>query len=158
MAHPKYGIIAIGISLDNLVWGKAATVHELTHLVIHQMTFNPYGNQPRWLDEGLATYNEGPLKPQSASILENAAANDTLMTVRTLSSPFSTDTAQALLAYAQSYSLVEFLISNYGQTKMRALLDTFREGSSYDDALDRIYGFDMNGLNTLWRNYITTPR
>ncbi len=157
VAFTRHGIITIGISLDNLAWGKTATVHEFTHLVIHQMTFNPYNDLPRWLDEGLSTYNEGVLDPGSASLLAKAIAENTLMTVRTLSSPFSTDPEKAILSYAQSYSLVEFLISNYGQAKMLELLNTFREGSSYNEALGRVYGFDMDGLNTLWRDYVTTP-
>ena len=41
-----YGIIAIGIATNNLTWGKSATIHELTHLVIHQMTHNPYSGLP----------------------------------------------------------------------------------------------------------------
>jgi uncharacterized protein YbgA (DUF1722 family) len=56
-------------------------------------------------------------------------------------------------AYAQSQNLVEFLIKNYGQTKMFQLLNVFHEGSSYNNALIKVYGFDMDGLNTLWRDY-----
>ncbi len=41
VAFTRHGIIAIGIAPNNLDWGKGAVVHELTHLVIHQMTFNP---------------------------------------------------------------------------------------------------------------------
>jgi hypothetical protein len=73
--------------------------------------------------------------------------------VRSLSSPFSANSGQATLSYAESYSLVEFLITSYGQDKMLKLLTTFSEGSSYDGALKRVYGFDMDGLNTLWRDY-----
>ena len=58
------------------------------------------------------------------------------------------------LSYAQSYSLVEFLITSYGQGKMLELLNTFKQGSSYDGALEKVYGFDMDGLNTLWRDYV----
>ena len=102
-------------------------------------------------------YAEGPLEPVFISLLDNAIAEDSLISVRSLASPFSAYAEESTLAYAQSYSLVEFLISNYGQAKMLELLNTFREGSSYDGALDRVYGFNMDGLNTLWRDYVTTP-
>ncbi|GAI55589.1 unnamed protein product, partial [marine sediment metagenome] len=39
--------------------------------------------------------------------------------------------------------------------KMLELLNTFGEGSSYDGALDKVYGFDMDGLDALWGNYVT---
>jgi hypothetical protein len=77
-----------------------------------------------------------------------------LFTARSLASPFSAIGGQASLAYAQSYSLVEFLISDYGQGRMLELLNTFRQGSSYDGALTKVYGFDTDGLNVLWRDYI----
>jgi len=77
--------------------------------------------------------------------------------VQSLSSPFSAYAEESLLSYAQSYSLLDFLITNYGQEKMLELLNTFRQGSSYDGALEKVYGFDMDGLDALWRNYITTP-
>ena len=154
VAFTRYGTVAIGIPPDNLDWGKRALAHELTHLVIHQMTFNPYNDLPTWLDEGLAMYGEGTLEPIYAAILTKAIVEDSLITVRSLSSPFSAYAEEAVLGYAQSYSLVEFLISNYGQSQMFELLNTFSEGSSYDGALNRVYGFDMDGLDSLWRGYV----
>jgi len=153
VAFTRYGTIAIGIAPGSLDWGKRAIAHELTHLVIHQMTFNPYNDLPTWLDEGLAMYAEGTLAPVFASLLNEAIAEDSLISVRGLSSPFSAYAEEASLAYAQSYSLAEFLISNYGQSKMLELLNTFREGNSYDGALDKVYGFDREGLDSLWRRY-----
>ena len=154
-AFTRYDTIAIGIAPGNLQWGKRAIAHELTHLVIHQMTLNPYAGLPTWLDEGLAMHTEGVLGPQFTTPLNRAVAENGLISVRSLSSPFSAYAEEAILAYAQSYSLVEFLISNYGQDKMLELLNTFREGSGYDAALEKVYGFDMDGLDALWRDYIT---
>jgi hypothetical protein len=157
VAFTRYGTIAIGIAPNNLAWGRRAIAHEIAHLVIHQMTLNPYGDLPTWLDEGLAMYAEGPLEPKLVALLNEAAAENKLISARSLSSPFSAHAEEAVLSYAQSYSLVDFLISSYGPDKMLELLNTFREGSSYDGALSRVYGFDMDGLNTLWRDYIAVP-
>ena len=154
VAFTRFGIIAIGIAPDKLYWGKRAIAHELTHLVIHQMTLNPYSNLPIWLDEGLAMNTEGVLGLEYVAYLNRAIAGNSLISVRSLSSPFSAYTEEAILAYAQSYSLVEFLISNYGQGKMLELLNTFRQGSTYDGALEKVYGFDTDGLDALWRDYV----
>ena len=59
------------------------------------------------------------------------------------------------MSYAKSYSRVEVLITTYGQGKMLELLTAFSQGSSYDGALEKVYGFDMDGLNTLWRDHVT---
>ncbi len=154
VSFTRYGIIAIGIDPNNLSWGKRSITHELTHLVVHQMTYNPYSGLPTWLEEGLAMYNEGTLEAGFVDYLKMAIDKNSLISVRSLSSPFSAQGEEAYLSYAQSYSLVEFLITIYGQDKMLELLTTFSEGSSYDGALKRVYGFDMDGLDTLWRDYI----
>ncbi|MFC1988198.1 peptidase MA family metallohydrolase [Chloroflexota bacterium] len=155
VAFIRYSTIAIGISTNDLDWGKRATVHELTHLVTHQMTANPYNDLPNWLNEGLSMYNEGLLEAGYVNILKKAVTEDNLITVRTLSSEFSADPAQAYLAYAESYSLLEFLIGNYGRGKMLELLTTFSQGNGYyDNALEQVYGFDRDGLNTLWLGYV----
>ena len=155
VAFTRYGIIAIGIDSDNIHWGKRAVAHELTHLVIHQMTLNPYNDLPTWLDEGLAMHTEGVLGLEYTAYLNKAIAEGSLISVRSLSSPFSAYAGQSYLSYAQSYSLVDFLISKYGQAKMLELLLIFRQGSSYDGALEKVYGFDMDGLDTLWQDYVT---
>ena len=157
VAFPRYGIMAIGISPVSLNWGKRAIAHELAHLVIHQMTFNPYIDLPTWLDEGLAMYAEGPLELEYTVLLNRAIAENGLLSVRGISSPFSAHAEESLLSYAQSYSLVAFLISRYGQSKMLELLLIFKGGSSYDAALQQVYGFDMDGLDALWQEHISLP-
>jgi hypothetical protein len=154
VAYTQFSTIAIGIAPDSLDWGKRAMTHELTHLVIHQVVFNPYNDLPTWLDEGLAMYSEGSLEPVFVSLLVEAIKENRLITVRSLSSPFSADAKESALAYAQSYSLIDLLINKYGQSQMLELLSTFHEGSGYDEALLKVYGFDMDGLNRLWLSYI----
>jgi hypothetical protein len=155
VAFTRYGIMAIGISNDNLDWGERAIAHELTHLVIHQVTLNPYTNLPTWLDEGLAMHSEGPLEAVFVNYLNGAIAEDRFISVQSLASPFSAYAGEAALSYAQSYSLVEFLITSYGQDKMFELLSTFRAGATYDGALEQVYGFDMDGLDALWQEWVT---
>jgi hypothetical protein len=156
VAFTAFSTIAIGISPAQLDWGKRALVHELTHLVVHQATFSPYGQLPLWLDEGLAMYNEGELEPVFCSYLQEAILEDKLISVRSLCSPFSAYAEKALLSYAQSYSLVEYLLDNYGQDKMLELLTILKQGSTYDEALIEIYGFDIDGLDALWQGTLAS--
>lgn len=147
-----FDIIAIGISQSQLAWGQRAIAHELTHWVVGQVTFNYYGaGLPTWLDEGLATYGEGPLSTQYQASLNNAIKSNKLMSVRSLSSPFSAIAEQAYISYGESNSIVTFLIQTYGKDKLAQLLDVFHQGSGYDEALNQVYGFDQDGLDTLWR-------
>jgi len=154
-AFTEFSIIAISIPLSRIEWGKRALVHELTHLVVHQATFSPYAELPTWLDEGLAMYNEGELDPNLRPFLQRAIFEDKLISVRSLCSPFSAEPEKAYLSYAQSYSLVEYLLDNYGQDKMLNLLTLFKEGNTYDGALAEVYGFDIDGLDAGWRETLS---
>ncbi len=157
VAFTDFGIIAISISPSQLEWGERALTHELTHLVVHQATFSPYGQLPVWLDEGLATHSEGELDYDLRSSLNRAISEGTLISVRSLCSPFSAYADKARLSYAQSYSLVEYLLNNYGQDKMLDLLTILKQGSTYDEALTEVYGFDIDALDVGWRATLTNP-
>jgi hypothetical protein len=156
VAFTEYGIIAIGVPLSELDWGKRALAHELGHTVTHQLTFSPYGAVlPTWLDEGLAMHAEGEPDSYLQSWLKKAISQQKLISVRSLSSPFSAKPEEAYISYAESQSLVEFLIQNHGKDKMLRLLKLMQEGNSCDEALTEVYGFDQDGLDKLWREYIT---
>ena len=150
VAYTEFGIVAIAISPDNIDWGKRAVAHELAHLVTYQMTYNPYGDLPTWLNEGLSMYAEGDLTTDEKAILDDATGKDELVSVRSLSSSFPAR-GEINLHYLESYSLVKFLIDNYGSEKMLQLLGEFKQGKSYDDALLEVYGFDTDGLEDAWR-------
>jgi hypothetical protein len=154
VTYAEYGTMVFGISTSIVNWGKRAIAHELSHLVTYQMTYNPYNDVPTWLNEGLAMYTEGALEASYASYLKRAIAANSLISVRSLASPFSAISELATQSYAESFSIVEFLISQYGQDKMLTLLNTFRQGSGWDAALVKVYGFDMDGLDKLWRVYV----
>ena len=156
-AFTEFGIIAIGISPDKIDWGKEALAHELTHLVVHQATFSPYGRLPTWLEEGLAMYNQGELDPYFRAWLDKAISEDRLISVRSLCSPFSAQPEKAYLSYAESYSLVEYLLRSYGQQRMLNLLTLLKRGYTYDEALTEVYGFDVDGLGAQWRETLMTP-
>ncbi len=147
-----YSLIAVGVPTNQLSYGQRAVPHELTHWIVGQITFNDFGaGLPTWLDEGLATYGEGQLSPDYQSALDSAIRSNQLISVRSLSSPFSAIAQQALISYGESNSIVTFMINSYGKAKMRELLGVFQQGSGYDDALMKVYGFDQDGLDKLWR-------
>ncbi len=150
-AFPDFHIVIIGIAPNNLQWGKAATVHELTHVLVGNLTFSCLGDVPTWLNEGLAVYSEGGLDSTSQRQLDQAIRQDTLLTVRSISGGFSEVADKANLSYSQSYSIVKFLVETYGQPKMNELLLALRDGTTIDSALVKVYGFDVEGLEDAWR-------
>jgi hypothetical protein len=155
----QYNSIFVVVEPDALSSDLPAVAHELTHAVVGQMTFNPYNSIPFWLNEGLAVHVQFTgltLPSQFTTALSNAISNNTLISVRSLCDPFSAYADKANLSYAESVSLVTYLINQYGSTKMEQLLNTFAQGSSYDGALQANYGFDMDGLFTQWKTWVDT--
>jgi hypothetical protein len=159
VAFTTYGVVIIGISPGQLEWGLNAMTHEMTHLVIHQATDNPFSGLPRWLDEGIAVYNENrdELDDDFRLLFEQAVENDQLMTLRTLSSPFPGDPMQANLAYGQSGAVVKFMVDTYGPETMSELLSIFAEGALYDEALEQAIGMNTDELDNAFRASLELP-
>jgi hypothetical protein len=149
--YPDYATIVIGLAGSD--WNASTMVHELAHMVSYQITRNPYGGMPVWLSEGFSMYAEGELDIYFTSTLTSALNIGSTLTVRSLSSPFSADSSLSYLSYAESYSLVDYLVATYGQEKILSLLEVFGRGADYDAALEEVYGFDMDGLYSLWLKY-----
>jgi hypothetical protein len=156
VAFPTYNTILIPVNASLLTWAQGALAHEVTHLLIREAIFGPFDDIPVWLNEGLAEYVEGDLTTADKSLISNALRNGQLISVKSLGSPFPADPQQALLCYAESHSLVDYLINQYGWDKMRALLAVFKDGATYDGALKKVYGVDIAGLDKQWRVSLTS--
>ncbi|HDN80132.1 MAG TPA: hypothetical protein ENG33_06695, partial [Chloroflexi bacterium] len=87
---------------------------------------------------------------------ERAIQNGELISVRSLSG-YVGDPAKVDLFYAEAYSLVEFLIKEYGKDKMTELLEKFAEGTYQEDALQEVYGFGLDELDARWKAYLGVP-
>jgi hypothetical protein len=154
----QYNCIFVILDPNDLPDDLPAVDHELTHAVVGQITLNPYNSIPVWLNEGLAVhiqFPQGNLPSEFTTALSNAIANNTFISLRSLSDPFSAYADKAYLSYAESVSVVTYLINQYGADKMHQLLNTFKQGSTYDGALQANYGFDMDGLFTQWKGWVT---
>lgn len=154
VAFPEQNIVIIGIESSQLDWGRLTEVHELTHVLVGHFAFTCLGGLPQWLNEGLAMYSEGPLDPQFQKPLDQAIQSDTLLSVRSMSGPFSGESGQAALSYGEADSLVSFLLQGYGHGKMTDLLLALRDGDTVDEALTTVYGFNIEGLEAAWRTSI----
>jgi hypothetical protein len=150
-AFPEYNIVIMAVGPDAMEWGKRVIAHELTHVLAGHYTFSCLGEVPAWLDEGLAVYGEGGWTGEEQQMFEAAVADDTLLSVRALGGGFSENPGQANVAYGQSYSLVHYLLTQYGQEKILALLRALRDGAPIDQALPQVYGLTLEGFEAAWR-------
>lgn len=131
--------------------------HEISHQLLYQATKNPFNGPPTWFDEGLAVLNQDNGNEDFPAMVKDAAAKGHLFSIRALNSNFPYDPADAALAYAESYSVVRFIIETYGQDKLAAIIAAYRDGVSHDEALRRGIGVDLNELDRLWKQSLNYP-
>lgn len=160
VAFTEYNIILMGVppSLAD-TWGRDVVPHELAHLVVAQFGRSCLGgSRPTWLDEGLAVYAEGEPSSDISGPIERGIAENSFEPLRSLNGSFSAHGPEAGIAYSQSYSVVDYLLTTYGRDKMQQLILTLAEGKGYDEALEIVYGFNIDGLEQEWRTALNVPQ
>jgi hypothetical protein len=162
---PEHGVITLGevVVSDTAVVARDVSPsdilrHELSHIVLRTAVKGPFSDLPAWLEEGVAVYGQSQPLPDMTSALEAAIKSNQPFTIRSLSSAsVGASGGSVSLFYGESYSVVRFLIDEYGEQKFRDLLAAFREGNRTDDALMQVYGFDQDGLENAWRQSVGLP-
>ena len=124
--------------------------HELTHVLTKLAGEGPYGDLPAWLDEGMATLAEGDWLERRGGALQYAINNDLVLSLRSMESP-SNRPGFVDIFYGQSAAIVLYLLQEYGNERMNELFDTFKQGSSVEDALVKVYGLTRDELDNEWR-------
>jgi hypothetical protein len=160
VAFSEYNIILMGVPPAIAAnWGRNTVRHELTHLVLGQYGRSCVGgDRPSWLEEGLAMYAEGEPSEEMMENLNNALRNNSFIPLRSLNGAFPAHSDSANLAYNQSFSIIQFLSDEYRPESIAELIQVLATGESYDDALEQVYGFNVDGLEQAWRKWIGAPQ
>lgn len=129
----------------------AALARMVCHECVHHIVRSYAGlSIPAWLDEGLAILLVQDLPTSYLKALTQASELDGLLPVEILEQPFSRfDRSLKSLAYAQSTSLVSFLIEKFGYPCIQELLDCCRRGDRVESIL-RQKGFTIYLFEKEW--------
>jgi hypothetical protein len=127
--------------------------HELCHLMLHR---HIQGDRlPRWLDEGICQWASGGIAELMAedpdNALAQAAASDMLIPLRELQR-FPDDDQSLLLAYEESKSFVEYIISRAGEEAFLQAMGHFKGGNSLDEAIQRSFSMGLHDLEQDWKS------
>jgi hypothetical protein len=152
-ARPELGVVLVAIPPGDSarLQMRRDIPHELTHLMTFVAATPNYNAVPRWLDEGLATLNEGEPNSTQAIALQEAAAANQLLPIQTLCGAFPTDASAALLAYGQSRAVVQQIINEYGSAGIQALLAAYRDGATCAGGVERALNIVLPTLELKWR-------
>ncbi|HAM36011.1 MAG TPA: hypothetical protein DEB40_11145 [Elusimicrobia bacterium] len=140
--------------------------HELCHIYFDSF-FTPGRPNPLWLSEGMATLiqvERGLAAPnwlrENLEILERGGGYSLEELMKVNSTAGSPDT-RVRLWYAESYSVVRFLIRTQYLSSFYKFSSYLREGRSVSESLYRAYGMPYTRIKALeyaWRYNITTNR
>ncbi len=150
-AHATIGTMYVWLPPDQPASDQAVTVaHELTHLVFNQAIMNPYHEPPRWLNEGIAVYLSEGYSGQWQAEMSSAVANKQVIPLDGLAGLFPSPTDEFYLAYGESVSAVNYFIQTYGDKKLWALVDSYSQGLSDNDAFTQAIGIGVDAFNAQW--------
>lgn len=152
-ASTELGLIqaAIGPGRSAAAEIRRVIPHEISHMIVYQASLNPYNHPPLWLDEGLAVHNQETPDVRFRPLVRDAADNGKLIPVRALNSPFPLSQEQALLSYAESESIVNFIINAYGSKYIGALVSAFKDELSYDQVVQKVLKESIEELDKEWK-------
>ena len=125
---------------------EVAMVHEVTHIVFHDATDNPYHDPARWLNEGIATWSEYNDSAGQRSIVEFEAAGGGLFSFDAITEQFPIGDRSAELSYAQGTTMVDLIVDRYGPEAVARITAAYREGASDAEALEAGTGIPVDQL------------
>jgi tetratricopeptide (TPR) repeat protein len=137
--------------------------HEFTHLLVSKKSRNTI---PIWLHEGIAKFYESiwsgepglALQPYSEKLLADAVRNKKLIPFAKMHPsmaklPSQEDTA---LAFAEVFTMVEFIRHQYGEGSIPQILESTASGIELNKAFLKVTGVDIKTLEAQWRRYLAT--
>jgi peptidase MA superfamily protein len=125
---------------------ERAMVHEVTHIVFHDATDNPFHEPARWLNEGTAVWSETQDAGEERSTVEAEAAGEGLFAFEAITEQFPIGDRGAGLSYAQGTTMVDMIIDEYGEEAMARITAAYRAGATDEEALQAGSGVPADEL------------
>lgn len=163
IAMCKYDRMMV-VSPRDLIYGygwRDTLAHEYIHFVLTRRSGN---RVPLWLHEGLAKYFESTwragaapaLAPPTEHLLAEAIKAKRLIELARLHPSIGKLPSQedAALAFAQVYTIIDWLHRKRGMDGINELLERLTAGDELDAALETVYGLTFRRLETTWRKWL----
>lgn len=150
VSYPGRFLILAAVPDGNSMELRRVIPHEVSHQVLFQATENPFNFPATWLDEGIATYNQDIGTADYVEMVEQAVDANALIPIVTLNMSFPYDDSFQL-AYAQSYSIVSFIIQTFGEDALGDVLNAYKEGVTHEEAVQAGLGISIEELDRQWQ-------
>ena len=150
--------IALFLHQNNHILLQQTLVHEMTHVFLQ--LFHKRARLPMWLHEGCAQFFEFQHHPEKSRLDDSKRLIKALVARnrhRPLAQFWTLDFAPTdRAAYAQAWSLVDFLINATTTSSKRTskFILLLKNGRSQTDALAVAFGVDLARLEAVWKAHV----
>ena len=124
--------------------------HEVAHILLYRFMGAEFDYLPAWLNEGIASQMEIFSLPEYDLALDRAYEARELIPITNLCETIPPDEELALLAYAQSDSLIEYIQGEYGLPGLQALIFAYDQGVSCEQGVEMALGITIQELEKEW--------
>jgi hypothetical protein len=133
---------------------EEALPHEMGHIIFREFVGFHNSAVPLWLDEGVASYQQRSNSHFTSTLLQEAMKKGTFIKLQDLSG-FNlnqvSDVALVQLFYSEAFSVVNFLVKEFGKDKFVLFCQTLRDKASLERAIASVYPFsNLTELNNAW--------
>lgn len=133
---------------------KKVLFHEYTHAVVHGLSRGL--DVPTWLNEGLAVYFENGGESSHEQVLARQIRSGApLVPLSLLHGSFlKLSSAQASLAYAESFAAVKALVDRYGLFRVRLLLEDLGRQKNFAEAFSAQFMISYGEFQSDWQQTV----
>jgi len=152
-ADPELGsaVVALPPGVDQSLDIQRLIPHEITHILLYRFMGAEYQYLPAWFSEGIASQMEFFSRPDYDLILEKADKDKGLIPFAHICVAFPADTDLALLSYAQSDSLLDYIQRNFGIAGVQAMIYSYDQGVSCERGVEVALGMTLEELEKDWK-------
>jgi hypothetical protein len=154
---PDQGVVIIASPSQSQEWTQTSNelAHEMAHVYLHESSSQ--NALPGWFEEGTALTLEPNADQTLARELSAAVQDGVLLSVETLCvSDFAMLPPQdRVLAYAQSHSLIKYVLVRYGVSQLHAMRQVYRNGISCAEGVQTVLGISLAQLEAQWHQSLS---
>lgn len=154
VAVPAQHLIAIDYSKMNITpfTLEITLKHEMCHIFLGSNISDD--RLPRWLNEGFCQWVTGGVAElmidNKHPTLSKASLSRRLIPLSSLSANFPGDKDQLILAYEESKSIVDYMVTEYGRARVVSILGHLRDGDTMNTATSKVLSVTPEELERLW--------
>lgn len=131
--------------------------HEMGHIIFRELVGFDNNAVPLWLDEGVASYQQKLKYSLAGKTVRNAIEKGYLINIESLAGlnpQFAMSNETVQLFYLEAFSIVDFLIKEFGKDSFVLFCQNLRDKRDLERAIASSYPFsNIKELDRAWKKY-----